>query len=392
MTDEEFLKDDATPPGSQDPKQPKTGGSEEGSALGADPLPTRSKRRGCIGFLLGTLLGILFFPFWLYPRMVRDRRGGRTSFGLWLVLFFIWLYIVATPFVMVASYSFGQPSTITSSQREHANVDGVAYVDALIHCYESSMTHWMVNDRIAPTIFLDNPQNFQLGVREGVLYGTRVLRDNLSRQRSTDAIDEDVRLAHERLSYDPNHWIIPQSETSIREGIRHLRKYRERLITGQAKFYPRADNLAELLQQFNSVTGGANVRLTNCIPGAERKIGEETLGDPTLSGEEIVQTRVPWSKVDDEFYYARGVAFAYREVMVAINHDFRELLEQRNAQELSKSIVVDFLDRVQIEPIYVANGGLDSAWPNHPAKLLGVLSQVREKSRSLHTMVAIDVR
>lgn len=385
MTDEDQTQD---PEPSSGPQEPRTAGTEPVSDSAHDVEP-RGKR-GCSGLVLGLLL----FPFRAYPGLVRERKAGRTGVWLFAGLLILWLYLWATPVVMWACHTFPEPSRASvRAAAPHSDVEGVAYVDALIYCYEEGMSHWMVNDRIAPTIFLDNPQNFQLGVREGLLYGTRVLRDNLSRLRSTDAIDEDVRLAHEKFSFDPDSWIIPQTESQYRKGVKHLRSYRQRLIDGSAKFHPRADNLAELLQQFNSVTGGANVRLTNCIPDSSPRISEETLGDPTLSGEEVLRTTTPWLQVDDEFFYARGVAFVYREIMVAINHDFRELLEQRNAQELSHSIVVDFLDKSQFTPWpIVTNGSLESPVPNHPYKLLGILSQVREKSRSLHTMVAIDVR
>lgn len=347
------------------------------------------KRRGCLSAILG---GILLFPFRFYRPMVGERKMGSLGVVLFIILFPLWIYLYASPFVWYMSYNLSANSTARVQQLDRDQKLGVAYVDALIHCYESQMSHWMVNDRIAPTIWLDNPQNFQLGVREGLLYGTRVLRDNLSRLRSTDSIDPDVDAAFGHFSFNPNSWIFPSTEREYRKGVDALKKYRERLIRGEAPFHPRADNLAELLTQFNSVTGGANARLRLCTPDRRPTLSEETMGDPTLSGEVKSDNRAKWTEVDDHFYFARGVAYVYREIMVAVNYDFAEILDQRNAQELSDSLVEDFLDRAQFEPIYVARGSDDSLWANHPAKLLAHLSQVRERSRSLHTMVAIDVR
>ena len=346
-------------------------------------------RRGCLGRALNS---ILFFPFVAFGPWVRERAMGTLGVVLFIVLFPLWIYMYLSPVVWYLSYNLSATATARVENIDRDQKLGVAYVDALIGTYETQMSHWMVNDRIAPTIWLDNPQNFQLGVREGLLYGTRVLRDNLSRLRSTDSIDPDVDAAFGHFSFNPDSWIFPSTEREYKKGVAALRKYRARLIRGEAPFHPRADNLAELLQQFNSVTGGANARLRLCTPDRRPTLSEETMGDPTMSGEVKADKRAKWTEVDDHFYFARGVAYVYREVMAAVNYDFGEILDQRNAQELSKSLVEDFLDRAQFEPIYVARGRDDSLWANHPAKLLAHLSQVRERSRSLHTMVAIDVR
>ena len=77
--------------------------------------------------------------------------------------------------------------------------------------------------------------------------------------------------------------------------------------------------------------------------------------------------------------------------MNAITLDFRDILEERKADELSYQIVRDYLDYAQFEPVYVASGGLDSLWANHPSRLLAILSQVREKNRSLITMLNVNV-
>ena len=373
----------------QDPSEefPETEPSEQEPEVAAesDESTDERRKRGCLS-------SILLFPFVTYGPWVRRRTRGAFGVLMFIILFPLWIYMWATPVVWWFSYNLSREDTARVYKPQENQVVGLAYVDALIGCYESQMSHWMYNDRIAPTILLDNPQNFQLGVREGLLYGTRVLRDNLSRQRSTDTIDEDVKKAHESFSYNADKWLIPSTESQFKDGIAALRRYRERLEKGKAPFHPRADNLAELITQFNSVTGGANARLLNCVPDLRDRYSEETLGDPTSSGEEKLSATVAWSEVDDHFYYARGVAYVFREVMSAVNYDFREILEQRNAQELANSIVVDLLDKAQFEPLYVARGRNESLWANHPSKLLALLSGVRERCRSLHTMVAIDVR
>ena len=39
--------------------------------------------------------------------------------------------------------------------------------------------------------------------------------------------------------------------------------------------------------------------------------------------------------------------------------------------------------------LYVANGSFGSMWANHPYQLLGLLSQSRERARSLNSMLTV---
>jgi len=320
----------------------------------------------------------------------REGHSGRLRKVAIAVLVVLGLALVASPVIMIANYRFIAPSHEGSPESRPDYVQGVAYVDAILRVHDDGMRPWLVNDRAWPTVFLDNPQNFQRGLLEAERYAVRLLRDNLTRQRSTDSLDPDVEAAFNRLAIDEDRWIFPRPEDEYAAAMDHLRSYRARLVAGQAHFYPRADSLVEVLKQFNSLTGGANTRLYNCVPDMRFRVSEETAEDPLLSGESLVRTETRWSEVDDQFYYAQGVALVYREILVACLHDFRDVLEQRKAMELASATVTDFLDWAQFEPIYVANGRFGSPWANHPYQLLGLLSQVRERSRSLITVMTVN--
>jgi hypothetical protein len=51
---------------------------------------------------------------------------------------------------------------------------------------------------------------------------------------------------------------------------------------------------------------------------------EETAGDQYTKGEKRVQVAVPWTQIDDNFYYARGVAYVLRHMMIASREDFKK--------------------------------------------------------------------
>lgn len=298
--------------------------------------------------------------------------------------------VLATLVIMVLNYRFPEATPYNDGKVPAAagQTPGLAYVDALLHVYEDGMKPWLPNDWLWPSALLDNPQNFQLGELEGVRYAVRVLRDNLTRLRTTDLIDHDVEEAFTSLSIGPRSWLLPSAESQYRRGFNALRRYRERLAAGQAHFYPRADNLMELVGQLNSLLGGSNTRLYNCVGDFTTRLSEEMSGE-TTDKQHVAQADVPWSAVDDQFYYARGVAFVYRELMAAVVQDFAAILIERNAMSLAQSILRDFLDYTQFEPLYVANGGFGSMWANHPYQLLGLLSQARERARSLNSMLTV---
>ena len=92
-------------------------------------------------------------------------------------------------------------------------------------------------------VLLDNMPNFQLGVLEVVRYNVRVVRDNLSRMRTTDRLDPSAEAAFTNLSNDPFKWWFPSAESKWKEALAKLETYNQNLASGKSHFYPRADNL-----------------------------------------------------------------------------------------------------------------------------------------------------
>ncbi|MCP4713490.1 MAG: DUF2333 family protein, partial [Deltaproteobacteria bacterium] len=190
---------------------------------------------------------------------------------------------------------------------------GAVFADTLVMLINqelSGLGGWIPNDiPPSPSWFLDNRPNMQLGVLEAVRYSSRVLRDNLSRQRTTDTIDDDCDGAFTSFSNDPYKWIIPSAEGKYRKGIQSIESYGERLKYGNARFYPRSDNLIQLLEQYVSLLGGVNTRLLN----ATRRGGSGGSGAATGSEEKErgrIIAEVPWYRIDDNFYLAQGVGYA----------------------------------------------------------------------------------
>lgn len=243
---------------------------------------------------------------------------------------------------------------------------------------------WLPNDLLlSPGWMLDNKPNFQLGVLETVRYSVRVLRDNLSRQRSTDAIDPDCEKAFTTLSNDPFSWIFPSAENRYAKGIEHLRRYNRRLTSSSATFYPRSDNLIQLLEQYVSLLGGVNTRLLN----ASRTMIPRS--DNTTRSPDMIPTfeKIPWRRIDDNFYYAQGVGYALYHLMQAIRIDFAQVLKDKNAEVIVDEILAS-LAETYFEPLLVTNGGKDGILANHSNNLRVFLDDARQKMNSLITILA----
>ena len=314
--------------------------------------------------------------------------GGRLGRGLLLLIV---LYLVATPVICLHAYfraftPFFDPLAPYAPEGAAKPVQGVVFTETLITLGDQLLTAWLPNDKVYPTIWLDNPQNFQLGQLEVLRYSTRVLRDKLSRQRTTDKIDAHADRAFTDFSNNPHFWVFPSAESKYQSGIQALKDYRGGLKKRDSHFYPRADNLIELLDQLTSLLGGENTRLSNAPRDWTERLSEETAGDRYTEGETYKKVEVSWWKIDDNFYHARGVAYALRHVLAAVNYDFAEILKLKRADELMTNILAE-LSLANFEPLMVLNGSRASIFANHSLSLMATLENVRQKLLNIQHMV-----
>jgi hypothetical protein len=260
-------------------------------------------------------------------------------------------------------------------------VKGAVFVRANQILIQQMYRNWLPNDLFWPTVLLDNLPNFQLGVLEVVRYNVRVLRDNLARMRTTDTLDPLTEKAFTALSNDPHKWWFPSAESRWELAHKRLEDYYQGLLAGKAHFYPRADNLIELLNQYLSLMGGVNTRLINAPKDIKTVVAVEE-DKETPKSPKTVEVAIPWYRIDDDFYYAQGVAYALRESFKAIRIDFLGVLTDKNSLKLVDKIL-ESLARCDFEPLIVFNGDPDSIFANHSLNLSGVFNDARQKINSL---------
>ncbi len=296
-----------------------------------------------------------------------------------IICFIILALVVITLIIMGINSKKPEPLELG---KLNTKVKGAAFIKTNEMLIKQISDNWLPNDLFWPTVLLDNMPNFQIGELEVVRYNIRVLRDNLSRMRTTDKLDSSAEGAFTALSNDPYKWWFPSAESKWTKAYDDMGKFYKGLINGTSHFYPRADNLVELLNQYASLMGGVNTRLINAPKRREAVLTMEEDVTKGAKGSQLVQLNIPWHKIDDNFYYAQGVAYALYESFKAIRIDFVEVLKDKNSVKLIDKIIED-LGRCHFEPFIVFNGAPSSVFANHSLNLSGMFNDSRQKISSL---------
>jgi hypothetical protein len=128
--------------------------------------------------------------------------------------------------------------------------------------------------------------------------------------------------------------------------------------------------------------GGANTRLINAPRDIKETLSMEEEKKESPGSRGLVDINIPWHKIDNNFYYAQGVAYALNESFKAIRVDFMDVLVDKNSVNLVDKILED-LERCSFEPLIVFNGNPQSVFANHSLNLSGVFNDARQKINSL---------
>ncbi len=308
--------------------------------------------------------------------MNSEKRKGRAAPLILILLIALCVFVVV---IMIINSKKPDPLAM---ERQENQVKGAYFIQANQVLIEQMAENWLPNDLFWPTVLLDNMPNFQIGQLEVVRYNVRVLRDNLSRMRTTDKLDADAEAAFTSLSNDPFKWWFPSAESKWRLASKKLNSFYQNLLSGKSHFYPRADNLVELLSQYVSLMGGVNTRLINAPRDLNETISMEGEKNESSGRRELVDIDIPWHQIDNNFYYAQGVAYALHESFKAIRIDFMDVLVDKNSLNLVDKILEN-INRSNFEPFIVFNGNPQSIFANHSLNLSGVFNDARQKVSSL---------
>ncbi len=195
---------------------------------------------------------------------------------------------------------------------------------------------YLTNDILPPGAWMDNVPNWEFGVLVQIRDMARTLRNNMSRSQSQSTEDAGLVSAENQFYFDNDTWLLPETESEYKKGIAALRDYLSRLgRTDQqsAQFYARADNLKVWLTEVETRLGSVSQRLSASV--GKRQLDTSLAGDTSArqSTETLPESKVktPWGELDDVFYQARGTTWALIHLLRAVEVDFKDVLEKKNA-------------------------------------------------------------
>ena len=310
---------------------------------------------------------ILGRPRWL--------RYAGLGFG---ILFLFW--------VLLGIYWSNPPNTFWVNEyvEDGQHVVGYSTTDTLVRVADTLLEKpggYLTNDKMPPGVWLDNIPSWEFGVLQQVRDLARVIRNDYSRSQSQSSEDPDIADAEPNFFFDNNSWILPTTESRYREAIEGFERYRDRLAAGSqsdAQFYARADNLREWLAQVEKRLGSMSRRLGNSV--ADSVINEELAGDPAAASSQpqadVVDVRTPWLEIDDVFFEARGTAWALLHFFRAVEFDFADVLDDKNARASVRQIIREL--EASLDPLrspVILNGGGFGLTANHSLVMANYLAR-----------------
>ncbi len=256
----------------------------------------------------------------------------------------------------------------------HAPVTGFATTSALIDTTDVLLQKrggYMSNDIMPPWVLLDNVPNWEFGALTQIRDMARAMRNDFSRSQTQSAADLDLEQADPLYHYDSARWIPPATEGRYRKARNHMEAYLARLsdpAQPDAQFYARADNLADWLAIVEKRLGSLSQRLS--ASAGQRRFNTDLSGDAEArqsTGAPLeVEVQTPWLEIDDVFYETRGATWALIIFLKAMEVDFADVLEKKNARASFRQIIRE-LESTQ-EPLrspMVLNGSKFGALANH---------------------------
>lgn len=208
------------------------------------------------------------------------------------------------------------------------------------------------------TPFLDNKAAFQRGVNQTIRRTAVELVDSLGRVRGTSGINGNLQDARGNLQFDEYSWYFglqpfgfkTPTPSYYRAAIDSLRKFNLDLISCNAVFDGRADNLVQFVDRIANDLGSTSAIL--------RERSENYNGG--------------WfdTRADDRFWFAYGQLYGYYAIMTAAGADFNQVIRERNLGSIWNDTLEQFRGALKIRPLIISNGAEDGLiMPSHLATI-----------------------
>ncbi|MEI5639698.1 MULTISPECIES: DUF2333 family protein [unclassified Pseudoalteromonas] len=253
---------------------------------------------------------------------------------------------------------------------------------------------YLSNDMMPPSVMMDNMPAWEFGALEMTRDLALSMRKDFSRSQSQSTEHPSLKMAQPQFNISSTAWMWPSAEGEYEKGKEHLRSYLMQIADNSnrdSQFYARADNLRAWLKEAEKRLGSLSQRLS-------ASVGQDRL-DTNLAGDSAAEkaTKTPnhnmvktsWWQIDDVFYESRGATWALLHYLKAVEHDFKPVLEKKNALVSLQQIIRE-LEATQ-ETVWspmVLNGSGFGLVANHSLVMANYISRANAALIELSELLA----
>lgn len=313
--------------------------------------------------------------------------------GLVVALYLLGVYWSFEPDVMDIRGEVTQDATAENV----APVIGYTTTTAIIRVTETLLDKpggYLANDALPPSVFLDNIPSWEFGALEMIRDMALVMRQEFSRSQSQSLENQHLKVAQPQLNIDSTSWVIPAAESEYRKAIEEFYAYRSGLtdVSSQgAQFYARADNLRAWLKEVEKRLGSYSQRLSASV-GREivntDLAGDSNAQQSTRTASNLA-VKTSWWQIDNEFYEARGACWALLHFLKAVEIDFNDVLENKNAKVSVQQIIRELeASQQSVWSPMILNGDGFGALANHSLVMANYISRANAALIDLNELLS----
>lgn len=265
-----------------------------------------------------------------------------------LVLLFVVFYAIAVYWsIEPARFDVVQNAKQQAQLRNEKPVTGYVTTSTLITVSDTLLTKsggYLSNDVLPPSVIMDNMPAWEYGALEMVRDLALSMRKDFSRSQSQSTEHEALKKAQPQFNISSEAWAWPSAEGEYQKGIDYLLVYRSQIANQHerdSQFYSRADNLRSWLKEAEKRLGSLSQRLSASV--GQDKVNTDLAGNSSNTQATYTplqqQVKTSWWEIDDVFYESRGATWALLHFLQAVEYDFAEVLDKKNARVSLQQII-----------------------------------------------------
>lgn len=284
-----------------------------------------------------------------------------------------------------------------AQQRGEKLVTGYTTTTALINVTSTLLNKsggYLSNDMMPPGVLMDNMPAWEFGALEMSRDLALSMRKDFSRSQSQSTEHVALKKAQPQFNISSEAWAWPSAEGEYQKGIEFLIVYRTQIADQndrESQFYARADNLRSWLKEAEKRLGSLSQRLSASV--GQDRLNTDLAGDKEAHQATYTplqnQVKTSWWEIDDVFYESRGATWALLQFLQAVEYDFADVLEKKNARVSLQQIIRE-LEATQ-ETVWspmILNGNGFGLVANHSLVMANYISRANAALIELSELLA----